>query len=208
MRQLNFLDQLLEATMKWQAGPGRKNGVRQEKPEITSMKQIFGRARPKDVVVMAKKRGIPVNVSIAKGGEDVDTLVNGNFETKNKANAGDYIVSHTNKKGLNRYVVPGAEVAAGRRIRIIPGTEDSPQYETVPTPMYATRLRKGRTTITPPWGGTQSAQRGGMAMATVGNLSDAYLNANERQGGTLGDYEVIRKVPRSEYQALVKGLRR
>ena len=127
-----------------------------------------------------------VTARVAEAGEEIVTIVGGTEETRNVANAGDYVVRNP---GGEEYIVE--KVKFEGRYDLVPGTEDT--YRPSGAPVTAMPLTENVRFVAP-WGEEQFINAGGFLLNNAGDIYgiqkqeffDTYA-LSTAQGEFLGD---------------------
>ena len=127
-----------------------------------------------------------VTARVAAAGEEVVTIVDGTQETRNVANAGDYVVRNP---GGEEYIVEKAKFEG--RYELVAGTEDT--YRSSGAPVKAVTLAESVRFVAP-WGEEQFINAGGFLLNNSGDIYgiqkqeffDTYAEST-MQGEFLGD---------------------
>lgn len=127
-----------------------------------------------------------VTARVAQAGEEIVTIVDGTRETRNTANAGDYVVRNP---GGEEYIVEKAKFEG--RYELVAGTEDS--YRPSGAPVKAISLAESVRFVAP-WGEEQFINAGGFLLNNAGDIYgiqkqeffDTYA-ASTAEGEFLGD---------------------
>ena len=127
-----------------------------------------------------------VTARVAQAGEEIVTVVDGTQETRNTANAGDYVVRNP---GGEEYIVEKARFES--RYDLVSGTEDT--YRPSGAPVRAVLLTENVRFVAP-WGEEQFINAGGFLLDNAGDIYgiqkqeffDTYA-ASSAEGEFLGD---------------------